>query len=621
MKKICRLSVAAFAASLIAVAVCGCSGNRIVEIIPDPSVRDYTPIVREILEKHPKGHVTLKFRPGTFGFYPEEAAGRYLSVSNNDNGMKTVIFNLDGMENVSVEGSASDFVFHGAVIPFAVTGCRNVSISGISIDYDAPFTLEGTVVAADPEARTFTLRIDPANKYRILDERFFFLGYDWEARLGENIVFDPQTLRPYYNTAAYQHWPLHQFTAREVEEGLVTFGNVYAKDLPPVGSVWVDKGVHPGNEYCSAIVLSDSRDIVVENVRIYHSGAMALIAQYCENVTVRGYSTARREGSSRMVTASADATHFVDCTGNILIEDCSFESMLDDAVNIHGTYMQMEKVISDREFAASFGHRQQKGNRFADKGDTIRITDKTTMRPVGTGKVISVERVNENWYIFRTDFPLETLESPEKYAVENISRGASAVIRNCTVRYNRARSLLLSTPGSVLVEDCSFASMMAGIVICGDANFWYESGGVGDIVIRNNRFTDLGIGGNSPQAVLQIDPMISKEGRSDDFFYHRSITFENNVVETFDSQIIYALSVGNLVIRDNVFIDSGTWPPLFGDLSVIDVQYCGDVILEGNDFSRWKKDATFSIHDCVNVETGDCGLEIVDRPNPYFYGN
>lgn len=621
MKKICKLSAAACAVLLAVAALCGCSRNRVVEISADPSIRDYTPVVREILEKHPRGHVTLKFHPGTFDFYPEEAFGKYLSVSNNDNGLKTVIFNLESMKNVSVEGAASDFVFHGAVIPFAVTGCRNVRISGISIDYDAPFTLEGTVVATDPAARTFTLRIDPANRYNILDERFTFLGYDWEARLGENIVFDPRTLRPYYNTAEYQHWPLHQFTASEVEKGLVTFGNVWSKELPPVGSVWVDKGVHPGDTYCSAIVLTDSRDILVDSVHIYHSGAMSLIAQYCRDITVRNYSTARREGSSRMVTASADATHFVDCTGDILIEDCRFESMLDDAVNIHGTYMQMKRILSDREFAASFGHRQQKGNRFADKGDVIRIIEKATMRPVGTGKVISVERVNENWYIFRTDFPLETLESPEKYAVENISRGASAIIRNCTVRYNRARSLLLSTPGDVLVENCSFASMMAGIVVCGDANYWYESGGCGDIIIRNNRFKDLGIGGNSPQAVLQIDPMIGSDGRSDDFFYHRNISFENNIVETFDSQIIYALSVADLSIRNNVFIDSGTWPALFGDLSAIDVQYCGNVVLEGNDFSGWKKNATLSIHDCVNADVGDCSLEVVDRPNPYFYGN
>ena len=54
----------------------------------------------------------------------------------------------------------------------------------------------------------------------------------------------------------------------------------------------------------------------------------------------------------------------------------------------------------------------------------------------------------------------------------------------------------------MLVEDCDFASQMSGICVSGDANFWYESGRTKNIVIRNNKFTDLAIGANGPQAIL-----------------------------------------------------------------------------------------------------------------------
>ena len=137
------------------------------------------------------------------------------------------------------------------------------------------------------------------------------------------------------------------------------------------------------------------------------------------------------------------------------------------------------------------------------------------------------------------------------------------IIRNCTVRYNRARSLLLSTPGDVLVENCDFSSMMAGIRICGDANYWYESGNTRNIVIRDNTFTDGGLGGGHPQAILQIDPIIPQESRGNDFFYHGNVVFSGNTVRTFDTQVIYGLSVENLEISDNVFIDSRTHEPIF----------------------------------------------------------
>ena len=162
--------------------------------------------------------------------------------------------------------------------------------------------------------------------------------------------------------------------------------------------------------------------------------------------------------------------------------------------------------------------------------------------------------------------------------------------------------------------------MMAGIRICGDANWWYESGNTRNVTIRNNSFTDGGLGGGQPQAILQIDPVIPKESRSCDFFFHDSIVFSGNTVRTFDSQVIYGLSTENLVISDNVFIDSKSHEPIFPGLSVIDVQYCGNVTIEGNDFSRWKPDATISVHNCMEVANGS-PLPVVDNPNPFFYGS
>ena len=48
---------------------------------------------------------------------------------------------------------------------------------------------------------------------------------------------------------------------------------------------------------------------------------------------------ARRSGNApcphtqRVISTTADATHFVNCKGDILIENCRFENMLDDGTN------------------------------------------------------------------------------------------------------------------------------------------------------------------------------------------------------------------------------------------------------------------------------------------------
>lgn len=58
----------------------------------DSGTEDYTPLVRKILAEHPAGEVTIRFGAGTFDFYPEQAAGSYLCVSNNDNGYNAALF-------------------------------------------------------------------------------------------------------------------------------------------------------------------------------------------------------------------------------------------------------------------------------------------------------------------------------------------------------------------------------------------------------------------------------------------------------------------------------------------------------------------------------------------------
>ncbi|MDY3879055.1 right-handed parallel beta-helix repeat-containing protein, partial [Candidatus Cryptobacteroides sp.] len=363
------------------------------------------------------------------------------------------------------------------------------------------------------------------------------------------------------------------------------------------------------------IALLSSKDIEVKDVHVYRSGAMALIAEYSENITVDGFSTAQHPGSPRMVTASADATHFVDCKGLVLLENCRFESMLDDATNIHGVYMKVDTLLSSNSFAAVFGHFQQEGNHFAEPGDIMRFVDKATLKPVGRGKLISIDRTDRKSYVIETEFDASAVDAPSGLAIENISCDASVVIRGCTVRYNRARSLLLSTLGDVLVENCDFKSQMSGINVSGDANFWFESGPTRNIVIRNNRFEDLGIGGNGPMPVLLVDPVLPVLGN--DFYYHDKIVFTGNHISTFDSQLVYARSVRSIEVSDNEFIDSGNYRPLFPNLSAIDLQSCENVKIEGNNFAGWKDDATVSLHNCIHVKN-DSGLKIVDSPNPYF---
>ena len=600
---------------------------RICSVHCDTSVSDYTPVIRQLLNSHPEGRVKLVFGKGTYHFYPDGAEERYLCVSNNDNGLKRIAFDIDGMKEVEIDGGGSDFIFHGRIVPFAVESSENVTLKNLSVDYAEPFLFEAEVIASDQEKRQVTVKVHPDCRYEVKGGQVYFGGYGWSSGLGVNILFDKASRRPYFHTDRYYHhtWK-HPMTAQVIGKDTLVLSDLNSTELPPVGSIITDKGYL--NRLVPGIAIRDSRQIAISDVNVYHSGAMALIAEYSEDLTLTRYNVVTREGSGRMISSTADASHFTDCRGKILLEDCRFESMLDDATNVHGTHMKVERLQSDSMVIASFGHGQQQGNLFAKAGDRIRFIDRKSLRPVATARVRGIDRVNSNWYEIRIEEMTETGTSDKtgslssmELALENLSRVADVCIRNCTVEYNRARSFLISTPGDVVIEDCRLSSMMAGIRISGDANFWFESGNTRNVMIRRNRFEDLGINGDFPQAILQIDPVIPKDARTTDFFYHDRIVFEDNTVCTFDTQIIYACSVKELIIRGNRFIDSGSHEPIYPGLSAIDAQFCGQVTVTENDFGKWRPGATISLHRCLRTRISECPLEKTDHPNPFFFEN
>lgn len=597
------------------------STDIVIQLNPSMS-DDLSSILKEKLNKTADANVVLKFQAGEYHFFPEQARGEYLTISNNDNGDKKIAIPIFGAKSFRIEGNGANLIFHGGIVPLVLKGVGETLISDVNIYWDKPFTFEGEVIENSQEHLTFTLKVNQENDYEIKEGRLFFKGYDWELPLGENIVYNKETRRPYYFTKLYEHnWNLQELSAEELSKGIIKFGNVKAEKVPPIGSVWVDKGPHGQNRRYPAIFISDSEDVTIRNVNVYASGAMALIAEKSTNITLVKYNVTLPKGSDRMIGVSADATHFVNCRGLIHMDSCLFESILDDATNIQGTYMLVDEVMDAQTIKASFGHFQQEGFPFASKGDTLRFISRSDLLPIKMATVKSVKMDSKNDYKITFNEEITDLKL-EHTVVENISYVASVRITNCVVRQNRARSLLISTSGPVEISNNYFSSMMAGIRICGDANYWFESGEVEDVVIVRNVFEDLGIGGHNPQAILQIDPIIGKDFRGNGF-YHRNIIFKNNTIKTFDRLLIYALSVDGLSITDNKIVQSDSYKAIYSDLSHFDLQNCRGVLISGNTYEGQGK-AQISLKNCTQVDIEDqqgFSKSILTNPNKYFYQN
>ena len=527
--------------------------------------------------------VTLVFREERYDFYPENALEEYRAVSNHDNSLKRMAFPLFNNKNITIDGNGALFMFHGRMNPFALDGVHGATLKNFSIDWARPFHNELLVVERNEKDKSFIIEIDREKyPYTLEYDKIWFERDTWRDPFGSNIIFDPKTRAPYYDTKKYSvqySKPVRATTAGKnrvkIEAGV--------KEPPPAGSVLMSYGVNPTSRLCPAIHVANSSNIYVENVTVYAAGGMALIVERTENIHLNHFVvTSTRD---RMVCTRADATHFIGCKGTIRLENCLFEHMLDDGINVHGAYVKVEKYLGQKEFICAISHPQQWGLTFAGPGDKVALLSRETLLPFFNTTVEKVKAINEQKIlIVLSEVPASLPKGP--LSMENLTWYPDVVMKHNIIRENRARSALITTKGNVLIEDNYFSSQMNGILIEGDNNKWYESGAVQDVTITNNVFENIGFGGG-PVYPLYASPLLTPEQRLGEGQYHRNINFANNTVKSFNGHMVFARSVKGLNIAGNT-LEFSTDYPASSDFASVDLHYCDEVTVKDNRIKGFK---------------------------------
>ena len=527
--------------------------------------------------------VTLFFPKGRYDFYPENAIERYRAIANHDNGLKRLGFPLFDCNNITIDGSSSEFVFHGRMVPIVLDRVDGAKLKNFSIDWVRSFHAELEVVERDDSKKSFVVKADPKlYPYSIADGKILFERFGQQDPIGSNIVFDPKTSAPTYRTRQYSVNSKKAIVAR-AGEGRFRIENA-VKVAPPVGNVLVVYGVHPTSRLCPAIHITNSSDVEIENVTVYEAGGMALIVERTENVSLDGMVVTSTK--DRFAATRADATHFIGCKGTIRLENCLFEHMLDDGINVHGAYVKVAEYLGDGKFICEISHFQQWGLTFAEPGDQVAMLSRKTVLPFYETTVKSIRQLNEHRFVMTvSSVPDKLPDGP--LSVENLTWYPDLVMRNNTIRQNRARSVLVTTKGNVVIENNYFSSQMHGILIEGDNNKWYESGAVNDVTIRNNRFENIGFSGEEAYPLI-ASPLLTPEQKMGEGHYHRNVRFVGNKVKSFNGHLVLARSVQGLKIVDNVIEKSTTYPEL-KEYPAIQLQYCDDVSIRGNEASGFNR--------------------------------
>jgi len=573
---------------------------------------DATPKVLErIMSADENPIASIQFEKGTYHFYPDKAFETYCQISNHDDVLTRTAFPLFKFKNLVIDGQGSKFIFHGKMIPFIIDDCKNIEVKNLSVDWAQTFHSEGLVVANDEKNNSFDLQISEEYPYEIRDNRLIFIKEYYEHTLvGQSILYDPERKAIAFNTEAYtpigaskktkaqynidqiqykykvdtrtpsmkQMGRENKMRVEQVKSGLVRIFN-NKKKLPPVGNILVSKGIKGykgGNRQAPAFRVIRTVDFNAKNVTVHHAGGMGLIAENSENLILDGFNVTPSNG--RMVSTTADATHFVGCRGKVVLKNCTFNNQLDDATNVHGSYQEIIDILDEHRLGIRMGHFQQEGftlGRPNDKLGIIRLDD--SFFPYGNLTIKSIEVINGRYQILTVK---ETLPKKLKAGdlLENLDNYPDVLVENCNISRNRARGLLVSTPKSMVIKNNFFSTEMEALLIPVESGFWYESGNAATVTITGNTFQDCQHSGFN-RGVIRFATDDDNENIA-----FKNIEISNNKFNHFDNLIVQITNTDGLSFTGNTITNSGTFPQLYPENPAFTVKASKNIIFNNNTY-------------------------------------
>lgn len=545
--------------------------------------------IQDIRQEVSEGQeITILLPAGRYDFYPDQATSRTYFVSNHDQpNPKAVGVALEDMEGITFDGQDAELVFHGRMLPVSLLRSKNCTLKNFSIDFEQPHITQASVVANDTKAGQITLELAPWVQYVIVGDTLYVKGEGWRHCPSSCIAFEPETRRLVYNSSDVR------MVLSKVKDlgGRKVLAEGWKNPLLVPGTVLA---MRTWQRPAPGVFLSHNTNTVLKNIQVHYAEGMGLLAQVCDNIRLDSFSVCLKgKEDPRYFTTQADATHFSNCKGLILSENGLYENMMDDAINVHGVYLKVQQRIDEKTLLASFEHAQSYGFDWGFAGDTVQFIRSKTMELLdGTYQIASIRPEDQDSVcgakVFRIAFTqaLPAEVTPEQsIGVENLTWTPEVVFAHNTIRHNRARGSLFSTPKKTVVENNLFDyTSGTAILLCGDCNGWYETGACRDIVIRHNTFINaLTNMFQFTNAVISIYPEIPDLEHQEKYF-HSGIVIEDNEFETFDAPILYAKSVDGLVFRHNTIHQNEAYPPFHWNKHRVLLERVTNATIEDNQF-------------------------------------
>lgn len=214
---------------------------------------------------------------------------------------------------------------------------------------------------------------------------------------------------------------------------------------------------------------------------MYASLGLAIIGINCKNIYANSVNSVIKENSGRMIAVKDDVFHLVATKGKVVIENSTFENMIDDTANIHSFYPTIREVVGSHTAIIEIICPQNKMLDLYRNGQRLKLlkNDHTD-----TGEYYTVcghSYVSDK--LIKLEFEEELSSDVVGFLFDDSEGSADFTFRHCKISNTHGR-IVVQTAGKSVVEDCYFHTQGSSIIVNGRSKTYSESAPITDLTIK-----------------------------------------------------------------------------------------------------------------------------------------
>lgn len=402
----------------------------------------------------------IRLPSGTYFMASNRISGGILLVGKNRialEGQGTQLINVSYDD--TVYQSNEDYPLSNV---FGIYGCENIVIRGITVRYSSPSSLSGVITGYDGERTVikalsgnaaaggeyvycvslFSEENVPGDEcylsntstddlIHVADDTYSFAGK--YGSVGDRIC-----LR--FTSATYAA-PLFNV----IGVGGLTLADITVSGCP--GAVCIATG--------------DNRDMTLEHIQVVSP-----------------------DDREMLFSSNQDGFHIKSMRGSLIMRDCTFVGLGDDALNIHALMGRVESVNGSTVTATTPGTSSALDAGWAQAGDEIAFYDEK-LNLLGVSNVVRSSQGS---------LELEAVPggAGEGTLLHNRSNAPDVTVSGCYVERSRARAFLIQSKTAV-IQNCTLRNIrLSGILVAPDTRNWYEMGPVQEVTVSGCTFEQVG---------------------------------------------------------------------------------------------------------------------------------